>query len=135
MDCPLLSVAIHPGGFYLSASFVDKIRMFYLMSNKLRIYQEIPLQNQIPIKFSQGGQYFGCVGQQTLEINIFQSFSLEKMFTLKSNDFFALISSSLFLNQRLVLLQKRHLHLESGHRGQLVRIQLHRREKGDFGRK
>lgn len=42
---PLLTIAIHPNGYYLSASFIDKIRLFYLMDTSLRIYQEIPLAN------------------------------------------------------------------------------------------
>jgi hypothetical protein len=30
---PLVSVAIHPNGYYLAAGFTDKVRIFYLMSN------------------------------------------------------------------------------------------------------
>jgi WD40 repeat protein len=79
---PLLSVAIHPNGYYLAAGFTDKVRIFYLMSNQLRIYREIALSLSNCIKFSYGGQILACTYQS--DIHLFQSYTLEKLYTLKS---------------------------------------------------
>lgn len=38
---PLLCVAIHPSGYYLAASFIDKIRIFHILNTELKLYREI----------------------------------------------------------------------------------------------
>ena len=79
---PLLSVAIHPNGYYLAAGFTDKVRVFYLMSDQLRIYREIALKSSSCIKFSFGGQLLACTFQT--DIYLYQSYTLEKLYVLKA---------------------------------------------------
>ena len=38
---PLKCITIHPNGYLVAVGFVDKIRIFYLMQNELKIYREI----------------------------------------------------------------------------------------------
>lgn len=42
---PLISVAIHPSGYYLAASFIDKIRLYHILHDELRHYKNIEIKN------------------------------------------------------------------------------------------
>jgi WD40 repeat protein len=42
---PLLSVAIHPAGYYLAISFIDKIRIYHILHDELRHYKNIEVKN------------------------------------------------------------------------------------------
>ena len=42
---PLISVAIHPSGYYLAASFIDKIRLYHILHDELRHYKNIEVKN------------------------------------------------------------------------------------------
>jgi hypothetical protein len=35
---PLLSVAIHPSGYYMAASFIDKIRLHHILHDEFKHY-------------------------------------------------------------------------------------------------
>jgi hypothetical protein len=49
---PLISVAIHPSGYYLAASFIDRIRMYHILHDELRQYKNVELKNCSKMKFS-----------------------------------------------------------------------------------
>lgn len=38
---PLLTVAIHPSGYYIAAGFKDKIRIYHVLHDDLRIFRNI----------------------------------------------------------------------------------------------
>lgn len=42
---PLISVAIHPSGYYLAASFIDKIRINHILNDELRHFKNIEIKN------------------------------------------------------------------------------------------
>jgi len=42
---PLISVAMHPSGYYMAASFIDKIRMYHILHDELRHYKNIEIKN------------------------------------------------------------------------------------------
>jgi hypothetical protein len=37
---PLLSVSFHPTGYYLAAGFIDKMRVFHLLHDRLKVFHE-----------------------------------------------------------------------------------------------
>ena len=78
---PLLSVAIHPSGYYLAAGFKDKIRIYHILHDDLRIFRNIERKYCSKIKFSYGGQYLVCIVQKHLYI--YKSYTLECIFSEK----------------------------------------------------
>jgi len=77
---PLLSIAFHPSGYYLAAGFVDKLRIFHLLYNEMRMYNYINIKGCAFVKFSNGGQYLAAAfprpKSQHNEINIFHAYTL-----------------------------------------------------------
>jgi len=78
---PLLTVAIHPNGYYLAAGFKDKIRIYHILHDDLRIFRNIERKFCSKIKFSYGGQYLACIVQK--HMYIYKSYTLECIFSEK----------------------------------------------------
>lgn len=49
---PLISVAMHPSGYYMAASFIDKIRVYHILHDELRHYKNVEIKNCSKMKFS-----------------------------------------------------------------------------------
>jgi len=49
---PLISVAIHPSGYYMAASFIDKVRLYHILHDEFKHYQDINIQFCKVMKFS-----------------------------------------------------------------------------------
>ena len=60
---PLISVAMHPSGYYIAASFIDKIRMNHILNDEFKHYANIDIRYCKHMKFSQGGHIFACIEQ------------------------------------------------------------------------
>lgn len=60
---PLISVAMHPSGYYMAASFIDKIRMNHILNDEFKHYANIDIRYCKHMKFSQGGHIFACIEQ------------------------------------------------------------------------
>jgi hypothetical protein len=58
---PLISVAIHPSGYYMAASFIDKIRMHHILHDEFKHYKNIDIRYCKTMKFSSGGHLFTCI--------------------------------------------------------------------------
>lgn len=52
---PLLAVSFHPSGYYLAAGFIDKLRIFHVLHDRLKVYKELPIKNANNMRFSTGG--------------------------------------------------------------------------------
>jgi len=63
---PLISVAIHPSGYYLAASFIDKIRLYHILHDELRHYKNIEARNCSKMKFSAGGHLFVAIDTKNI---------------------------------------------------------------------
>jgi hypothetical protein len=63
---PLISVAMHPSGYYMAASFIDKIRFYHILHDELRHYKNIEIKNCQRMKFSSGGHLFFAVANKTI---------------------------------------------------------------------
>ena len=65
---PLISIAMHPSGYQLAASFIDKIQIHHILHDGLRKLKSIDLRNAYIIKYSKGGSYFFAVEKQSIYI-------------------------------------------------------------------
>lgn len=52
---PLLAIAMHPSGYYMAASFIDKIRIFHILHDELKHFRTIEVKNCYHMRFSNGG--------------------------------------------------------------------------------
>ncbi len=52
---PLLTVAMHPTGYYLAAGFQDKIWLYHILHNGIWPFKNIDLRNCSKLRFSRGG--------------------------------------------------------------------------------
>lgn len=41
---PLISVAIHPSGYYMAASFIDKIRFYHILHDEFKRYRDVDIR-------------------------------------------------------------------------------------------
>eukprot|EP00743_Colponemidia_sp_Colp-15_P006147 GILK01006607.1.p1 GENE.GILK01006607.1~~GILK01006607.1.p1 ORF type:complete len:1413 (-),score=360.36 GILK01006607.1:147-4334(-) len=81
-DAPL-SVAFHPSGYYLVVGFVDKLRVFHILHEELRLYREVGIKNARDIKFSNGGHLF-CASSGK-QLTIFNSYTLDMVAILRGH--------------------------------------------------
>lgn len=58
---PLISVAMHPSGYYMAASFIDKIRINHILNDEFKHYKNIDIRYCKLMKFSTGGNLFACI--------------------------------------------------------------------------
>jgi cilia- and flagella-associated protein 57 len=72
---PLCGAAIHPNGYQLAVSFIDKIAIYHILHDELRQYKCLEIKNASLIKFSHGGQYFFAVEKQW--IYIYNAYTLQ----------------------------------------------------------
>lgn len=72
---PLLSVAFHPSGYYLAVSFVDKVRLFHLLLDELRLFRDVSTPSSNLLKFSLGGHFLAIVSGKS--IYIYKSYTLQ----------------------------------------------------------
>jgi hypothetical protein len=74
---PLISVAMHPSGYYMAASFIDKIRIHHILNDEFKHYQNLEIRYCKLMRFSQGGHLFACVDGD--KILIYNSYTLAKL--------------------------------------------------------
>jgi WD40 repeat protein len=80
---PLVSCAIHPSGYYMAASFIDKIRFYHILQDEFKKYKTIDIRQSKLLKFSSGGNLFACTNKQEAnkhhcKIEIYNAYTLEK---------------------------------------------------------
>lgn len=73
---PLISVAIHPSGYYMAASFIDKIRFHHILHDEFKHYKNIELRYCRLMKFSTGGHLFSCIDDQ--QLHLYNSYTIER---------------------------------------------------------
>ena len=74
---PLISVAIHPSGYYMAASFIDKVRLYHILHDEFKHYANIDIKFCKVMKFSGGGNLFACADNRN--IHFYNSYTLEKV--------------------------------------------------------
>ena len=89
---PILSIAMHPSGYYMAAGFIDRVRIMHVLDDELREYRTLDHRSCNKMKFSTGGQYLIIVEQKNFFI--YASYTLECLAKIKSPSTF--ISSIAF---------------------------------------
>ncbi len=88
-EMDIISIAIHPDGYYMAVSDKDMIRFFHLCYKEIRFYNndanalEIPKSNCTLLKFSNGGHLLAAVCGKN--IFIIRSYSRETLKVFKTN--------------------------------------------------
>jgi WD40 repeat protein len=80
---PLLSVAFHPSGYYLAISFVDKVRLFHLLLDELRLFRDVSTPSSNLLKFSQGGHFLAIASGKS--IFIYKAYTLQLVTILQDH--------------------------------------------------
>lgn len=74
---PLLTVAMHPSGYYMAAGFMDKIRIYHILHDSIKTFRNVEIKHCNRIKFSNGGQYFVAVDQR--HVYMYHSYTLKRL--------------------------------------------------------
>lgn len=78
---PLKSVAIHPSGYYLAASFIDKIRLYHILHDELRHYRSLEIKSSNLMRFNSGGNFLFIVDQKN--VLIYNAYTLVKLHQIR----------------------------------------------------
>ena len=81
---PIVALAMHPSGYYMAVSYVDKIKIFHVLHNELKHFRNIDIKNCQKMRFSNGGHLFAATDQKSC-IHVFHSFTLERACSIKVN--------------------------------------------------
>ena len=79
---PLKSIAIHPSGYYLAASFIDKIRLYHILHDELRAYKTLEVKNCQRMRFNPGGNFFFVVDGKN--VIIYNAYTLQRLHQIKA---------------------------------------------------
>ncbi len=74
---PLLTVAMHPSGYYMAAGFMDKIRIYHILHNGIKVFRNVEIKHCSKIKFSNGGHWF--VATDSRNIYFYNSYTLQRI--------------------------------------------------------
>ena len=77
----LLSVSIHPLGFYFCVGMSDKAVVYTLLANSVKefqkkIFKEVYLKNVYKVEFSKGGNYLVVCSENPNAVNVFQFYNM-----------------------------------------------------------
>ncbi|SCP06344.1 WD repeat-containing protein 65, putative [Plasmodium ovale] len=78
-----LRLSIHCSGHLLLVAFTDKLRLYHILYNKLKVKKEIFLKNCSCCKFANGGNFMAVSKIST--IYIYKTYSYDLLFVLKSH--------------------------------------------------
>lgn len=62
------SVAVHPFGYIVAVGFVDRLRIFHVLVDDLRLTSEFKVTHQRCVIFSHGGQYLAAATGKVVQI-------------------------------------------------------------------
>lgn len=77
----LLSVAFHPSGYFISVGFEDKVRIFHVLFDNIRLFRELNIKNSTCMRFSSGGHLLAASSNKN--ILLYTTFTLECVANLK----------------------------------------------------
>lgn len=69
----ITSVAIHPTGLHCAVGFSDKLRVYHILVDDLRVCMEVPIKACRECRFSQGGNYLAATNGNSIAIFDFSS--------------------------------------------------------------
>lgn len=62
------SVALHPTGMTMLVGFADKLRLMTILMDDLKTIKELPIRACRECKFSNGGQFFAAINNNTIQL-------------------------------------------------------------------
>jgi WD40 repeat protein len=77
-------VAFHPSGLHIVVGFSDKLRLLNLLMDDIRCVKEFPVKACNEVRFSNGGQYFAAVNNNT--VYIYHTYSADLITTLRGHN-------------------------------------------------
>ncbi len=80
----MLSVAIHPNGLHIAIGFSDKLRVFHLLVDDIRLCMEVSIKGCRELRFSKSGNFLAAAHGNT--INIFDFHTGEKVTDLRGHN-------------------------------------------------
>jgi WD40 repeat protein len=78
---PLVSVALHPSGYQLAITFIDKVAIHHILNDDLLQTNQIETRGVYFSKYSSGGQYFFAVERSNLFV--YNAYTFVKIQTLR----------------------------------------------------
>jgi hypothetical protein len=77
----LVSVALHPSGYQLAITFIDKVAIHHILNDDLLQTNQIETRGVYFAKYSTGGQYFFAVERSNLYV--YNAYTFVKIQTLR----------------------------------------------------
>ena len=71
---------MHPSGYYMAASFIDKIRINHILNDEFKHYKNIDIRYCKLMKFSTGGHLFACI--ENNKIHLYNAYTLLKVHSI-----------------------------------------------------
>ncbi len=78
---PLVSVSLHPSGYQLAITFIDKVAIHHILNDDLQQTYSIDMRGVYLAKYSTGGQYFFAVERSN--IHIYNAYTFVKLTQLR----------------------------------------------------
>ncbi|EIE19478.1 WD40 repeat-like protein, partial [Coccomyxa subellipsoidea C-169] len=78
------SVALHPGGFSVLVGFPDKLRLFTILMDNLKLVKELPVKGCTECRFSNGGHLFAASSGNN--IFIYTTYTCDLIGTLRGHN-------------------------------------------------
>lgn len=82
---------MHPSGYQLAASFIDKIQIHHILHDGLRKLKGIELRNAYLIKYSRGGQYFFAIEKKSIYVYNAYTFNELKKISVVTPKIYSLV--------------------------------------------
>ena len=64
----LYSLGFHPNGYILALGFLDKVRVFHVLYDELRLFRDVAVKSASRIKFSNGGHQMALISLKSVHI-------------------------------------------------------------------
>jgi cilia- and flagella-associated protein 57 len=80
----MFSVALHPNGLHLAVGFLDKVRLYHILLDDLRLCIELPVKCCRVCEFSQGGNLLATVNGSI--ISVFDTHSGDRVVDLRGHN-------------------------------------------------
>lgn len=80
----LIAVAMHPSGYQMAASTINKIRLYHILQDEFLLYDEIDIRYCKAMSFSRGGHLLAAV--DGVYIRIFNASTLDLIHSLKMHN-------------------------------------------------
>ena len=78
------AVSLHPSGLFILVGFADKLKLFTILIDDLRLSKDIPIRGCREALFSNGGHLFAAVHGNVIQI--YSTITLESVTSLKGHN-------------------------------------------------